>query len=219
MACHRSLLAQVRSLLRELPFGMPVPPPALERSLLVINRNVCQRMQEGQCHTGREVPRQAGILAALKEAFADREIIDAKGGGPLVEQAAQFRRAAVVAGPYGAGLNNMYFCPDHTSIVEFVAAKRKNIFVFGAYAHIHGFPYWVVVSPGTDYSGITPRAVVETIEQALHVPSVGTAYRGVVEYNSDFLRDGYGQFTAFNATSGPSGACNDKCSASTRVGW
>jgi len=217
------LLAQVRSLLRELPLGTLPPPPELERSLLIINRNVYQKVREGECHAGREVSQQAGILAALKEAFPDREIIDAKGAGPLVEQAAQFRRAAIVAGPYGAGLNNMYFCPDHTSIVEFVAANRTNIFVFSAYAHIHGFPYWVVVSPGRDYNGIMPRAVVDTIEHSrlcsLHVPSVDAAYRGVVEYNSDFLRDGYGQFTAYNATSGPSGACTDKCSASTRVGW
>ena len=60
----------------------------------------------------------------------------------------------------------MYFCPDHTSIVEFVAANRTNIFVFSAYAHIHGFPYWVVVSPGRDYNGIMPRAVVDTIEHS-----------------------------------------------------
>jgi hypothetical protein len=160
------LLAQVRSLLRELPLGTLPPPPELERSLLIINRNVCQKVREGECHAGREVSQQAGILAALKEAFPDREIIDAKGAGPLVEQAAQFRRAAIVAGPYGAGLNNMYFCPDHTSIVEFVAANRTNIFVFSAYAHIHGFPYWVVVSPGRDYNGIMPRAVVDTIEHS-----------------------------------------------------
>ena len=64
-------------------------------------------MREGKCHAGREVSQQAGILAALKEAFPDREIIDAKGAGPLVEQAAQFRRAAIVAGPYGAGLTTI----------------------------------------------------------------------------------------------------------------
>lgn len=215
----------MRSLLRELPLRPP-EPPALERSLLVINRNVCQkrlqesqRLQEGECHIGRDVPHQAGILAALKEAFMDREIIDAKGGGPLVEQAAQFRRAAIVAGPYGAGLNNMYFCPDHTAIVEFITAERKNTFVFGAYAHIHGFPYWVVVSPGGNYSGISPIAVVETIGHALRASPVDTTYRSVVEYNSEFLRDGYGHFTAFNATSGPSGACNSECSSSSRVGW
>ena len=85
-------------MLRELPLGTLPPPPELERSLLIINRNVCQKVREGECHAGREVSQQAGILAALKEAFPDREIIDAKGAGPLVEQAAQFRRAAIVAG-------------------------------------------------------------------------------------------------------------------------
>ena len=199
--------------LRSLFLSLPIGPPNRARSLLVINRNNClqqtarkgagHRAQEGTCHSGREVRSHAAILDALRAQFPNREVIDAKGDGSLLEQAAQFRRSALVAGPYGAGMNNMIFCPSHTAVVEFVATHRRNLFVFGAYAHVYGLAYWVILSTANDYSGVSPADVVETAQLAL-----SSDQGHVVEFNSDYLRDGYGRYTpADNAT------------AFTRVGW
>ena len=108
----------------------------------------------------------------------------------------------------------MLFCPEHTAIVEFIAAGRKNVFVFGAYAHVYGFPYWMVISLAKDYSKILPADVVETAQQALR--RAGSSMpEHVVPFNSDYLRDGYDRYTAAGHSAGSPAVV----SSLTRAGW
>lgn len=139
---------------------------------------------------------------------SSRRLIDFSANGSLARQAEQFRRAAVVVGPYGAGLANIIFCQDGATVVEFVAAQRRNVLLFAGLARVFGFEYWVVLSNASDYSRIEPGDVTDTVGRALehmstrppgldepgHRPSGRRSAAGRLTLNSEFLLDGYGKY-------------------------
>ena len=230
-----------------------MPQPSARRAIVVMNRNACQeastnrsttsgpaqRLQRGECHRGREVVHHRRILDALRISFPEFEVIDARGDRSVMEQATQFWRAAIVVGPYGAGLSNMIFCQQGTPVVEFLvgggsrssnpkSSKSKSKrslpypFFFAGYAHVFALPYWAIISEAADNTlqGIDADVVVDTVALALSLDGrkrTRYARRATEEMNSDFMRDGYGAFHP--ALYSQKNLPRHMSTAWTRVGW
>ena len=108
------------------------PPPAQD-SIVLVDRNHCVSCNKGGASDWRRVVTMEAVVAAVRRRFADvglgesdeqaaqtgrlqrYRVVTHTGGGSFAEQAAAFRRAAVVVSPHGATLSLMIFCQPGTA--------------------------------------------------------------------------------------------------------
>ena len=125
----------------------------------------------------RAVAQQKQIHEALKQRFSLRpprlEVLTFLGNEPLLEQARAFGRARLVIGPHGAGLSNILFCRQNSSIIEYLSARPSGQLLTSALyanlAQILDLDYWVIpaFADRGKFDDIGPEQVLETAELAL----------------------------------------------------
>ena len=72
----------------------------------------------------RSVENDQYLIDSLTKTYGGAFVVFEK--GTFLEQARIFSKAKIVLGPHGAGLTNMLFCPDNTTIVEFPLKPNCN---------------------------------------------------------------------------------------------
>jgi tetratricopeptide (TPR) repeat protein len=67
----------------------------------------------------RSIPNEQDLVEALSRDFGEERVVVFHGQGSLLDQAKTFARAQIVIGAHGAGLTNMLFSEEHTSLLMF----------------------------------------------------------------------------------------------------
>lgn len=86
----------------------------------------------------RSVEHDAYLIDRLRETYKDDFVVFEH--GTFQEQSALFSSAKMIFGPHGAGLTNMLFCPEGTTILELQLSPNCNT-CFEYMANALGFPY------------------------------------------------------------------------------
>lgn len=93
-------------------FGASEPLPEHERDLLIY----CSRSSASDRH----VRNQDAILASMREAYPEHQLVVYDGSISVPDTIALFRRAKVVLGVHGAGLAHTIFTAPGTAVIEFL---------------------------------------------------------------------------------------------------
>lgn len=93
-------------------------------------------------HRSRRIRNEAAVLAQLRLRYRSLEwtVFDALS---VAETATLFSKAAVIAGPHGAGFANMLFSGSGTAIVEFMPLEQPNL-CYWHLAEVLGNPYVMI---------------------------------------------------------------------------
>ena len=96
-------------------------------------------------HGSRVLVNEAEVLDQLKAKYPSLEwvIFDAE---TVPDTAALFARAAVIAGPHGAGFTNMLFSPPDVEVIEFMPESDANA-CYWHLAAVLGLSYTMVSTP------------------------------------------------------------------------
>ena len=86
----------------------------------------------------RSVEQDTYLIDRLREIYQDTFVVFE--GGSFQEQSALFSSAKMIFGPHGAGLTNMLFCPEGTTVLELQLSPNCNT-CFEYMAAGIGFPY------------------------------------------------------------------------------
>ena len=139
--------------------GAQPPPPQLVHDGIVV-------LTRGQGRA-RSMVNEAELLGALRAAFPGRVVDAFEPLGPFLETAARVYAAALVIGPHGANLNNLYGMRPGAAVVE-VAFAGGMLFP-GEYfclARNLGLRYWLSPSAEGDYGSPMRVHVDDVVEIA-----------------------------------------------------
>jgi hypothetical protein len=93
------------------------PCPSLTPSIGVLIK------REG---TNRSLVNHDQVFKTLQQMFPKLTWVEFTNQSPQ-EQASLFGKAVIIAGPHGAGLINMLYAPDNTTIIEFMPRQEPNV--------------------------------------------------------------------------------------------
>ena len=118
-------------------------PPLLHNGIVVLSRG------QGRA---RSMSNEAELLAALRSAFPDRLIYAFEPLDSILEVAQRLYGAALIIGPHGANLNNLYGARVGAAVIEIAFRGRMPLpSEYFCLARNLGLRYWLSPSAQGDY--------------------------------------------------------------------
>jgi capsular polysaccharide biosynthesis protein len=112
----------------------------------------------------RSVEHDTYLIDRLRETYNDEFVVFE--GGSFQEQAVLFSSAKMIFGPHGAGLTNMLFCPEGTTVLELQLSPNCNT-CFEHMAAGIGFPY-IGYRGCTSYYYVTYTPTEQDLDTLVH---------------------------------------------------
>lgn len=138
--------------------GLPTPAPLVHNGIVLLTRG------QGRA---RSMENEAELIAALRVAFPGRFIDAFEPLAPFLDVAARLYGAALVIGPHGANMNNLYGARAGATVVEIgYAGGMMFPSEYFCLARNLGLRYWLSPSVSGEYSSPMRVHVDDIVEIA-----------------------------------------------------